>query len=417
MTDETNSEPSFWLDGRPVYGSLGVLAYDAESGLVQCHVCGARMRRLQTHIRVHGLTSDGYRSRYRLGSQPLQAPDLQKPRMRWDSSAGRLHGEIGVLAYDELENRVQCHVCGGWRKAINNSHLAFHGLTAREYKEEFGLNLTTPLQVPDVSEAKRCLNLVQNTGRRLKKSIKGEKTGRKNVLQRRTPQYFKTHWDQEGRARSTERHRRFSDQQLLDAVSGLRSELGGIVTKKDVDARSRVDPDFPNSTTVINRLGPWADICGKIGQSPRAAIERRSQQQRLTATREDVLDALRELQDRLGTLLTRDLLLRCRRAAPPGMSQAVPTASAINILFGSWQGVLDALEQPPAPHREWSDDEILDALRRLERQIGRPFTKSMLAGPGARSGPPGHRSGLPSANTLRRRFGSVEAARAAMHRR
>ena len=36
---------------------------------------------------------------------------------------GHLHGELGVLAYDELEDRIQCHACGGWYQKLESRHL------------------------------------------------------------------------------------------------------------------------------------------------------------------------------------------------------------------------------------------------------------------------------------------------------
>ena len=35
-----------------------------------------------------------------------------------------LHGEVGVLAYDEVADRIQCRVCGRWLQKIESRHLA-----------------------------------------------------------------------------------------------------------------------------------------------------------------------------------------------------------------------------------------------------------------------------------------------------
>jgi len=51
------------------------------------------------------------------------------------------HGELGVLAYDELADRIQCHVCGGWYRRLTLWHLRCHGLDAWYYKETFGLSV------------------------------------------------------------------------------------------------------------------------------------------------------------------------------------------------------------------------------------------------------------------------------------
>lgn len=48
-------------------------------------------------------------------------------------------GEVGVLAYDAMEDKVQCHICGKWFQFLAG-HLRTHGITVFEYKEQFGLN-------------------------------------------------------------------------------------------------------------------------------------------------------------------------------------------------------------------------------------------------------------------------------------
>src|SRR5947209_6324170 len=61
-----------------------------------------------------------------------------------------LHGSRGVLAYDEVTDRVQCHACGGWYRMLSAEHLKRHGLTAAAYKERYGL-VGTALQSPRVT--------------------------------------------------------------------------------------------------------------------------------------------------------------------------------------------------------------------------------------------------------------------------
>lgn len=50
------------------------------------------------------------------------------------------YGEGGILAYDPVEDKVQCHICGKWFRGLNNHVLRAHGWTADDYREEFGLN-------------------------------------------------------------------------------------------------------------------------------------------------------------------------------------------------------------------------------------------------------------------------------------
>jgi hypothetical protein len=53
-------------------------------------------------------------------------------------------GELGLLAYELGEDKVQCHICGKWFHFLAG-HIKKHGISVFEYKEEFGLNRNHPL--------------------------------------------------------------------------------------------------------------------------------------------------------------------------------------------------------------------------------------------------------------------------------
>lgn len=48
------------------------------------------------------------------------------------------YGFQGVMLLDEIEDKVQCHYCGKWYKALS-AHIKTHGLGASDYKKEVGL--------------------------------------------------------------------------------------------------------------------------------------------------------------------------------------------------------------------------------------------------------------------------------------
>jgi predicted nucleic acid-binding Zn-ribbon protein len=57
-------------------------------------------------------------------------------------------GQLGELAYDPDEDKVQCHLCGGWYRAIGSSHLRqWHGWTLEAYRDAFRL----PMQLASCS--------------------------------------------------------------------------------------------------------------------------------------------------------------------------------------------------------------------------------------------------------------------------
>ena len=33
------------------------------------------------------------------------------------------YGRLGEIAYDSVEDKVQCHLCGGWFRQVAGSHL------------------------------------------------------------------------------------------------------------------------------------------------------------------------------------------------------------------------------------------------------------------------------------------------------
>ncbi len=71
-------------DGTPFFGRLGVVAYDRDEDLVQCHLCGRWLRIVGgTHVRWHGWTIERYRAAFELRSNvPTCAPGLSSIERR-----------------------------------------------------------------------------------------------------------------------------------------------------------------------------------------------------------------------------------------------------------------------------------------------------------------------------------------------
>jgi len=71
------------------------------------------------------------------------------------AEAPNLYGQLGILAYDPVEDKVQCHICGKWYVYLF-PHLRWkHGLSDDDYREGFGLNKTQPLCAEVLSEKHR----------------------------------------------------------------------------------------------------------------------------------------------------------------------------------------------------------------------------------------------------------------------
>jgi len=69
--------------------------------------------------------------------------------------ASTFYGKPGILNYDQVEDKIECHICGRWFVLLD-PHLRWkQNLTSDEYREDFELNRTQPLCTPSLSEKHR----------------------------------------------------------------------------------------------------------------------------------------------------------------------------------------------------------------------------------------------------------------------
>ncbi|MBA7698540.1 hypothetical protein ES703_107218 [subsurface metagenome] len=52
----------------------------------------------------------------------------------------KIYGDVGIVAYDPIEDRLQCHLCGKWFRGLGVHVVVAHGWSADDYREEFSLN-------------------------------------------------------------------------------------------------------------------------------------------------------------------------------------------------------------------------------------------------------------------------------------
>ncbi len=52
----------------------------------------------------------------------------------------KIYGTVGIVTYDPIADKLQCHLCGKWRRGLSAHIVGAHGWTADDYREEFGLN-------------------------------------------------------------------------------------------------------------------------------------------------------------------------------------------------------------------------------------------------------------------------------------
>ena len=65
------------------------------------------------------------------------------------------HGYQGVVLYDDVSDRVQCHVCGKFYQNVGSHANKKHQMSADDYKIKFGLTLRTALCSVGLSSRRR----------------------------------------------------------------------------------------------------------------------------------------------------------------------------------------------------------------------------------------------------------------------
>ena len=93
------------------------------------------------------------------------------------------YGYQGVLCYNQEKDKVLCHFCGRFFRAINNGHLGkIHGMTAEEYKQKIELSQNSALLGEGTRikymERPRSLEHLKNFKKAIKKRSQLIKQGR-----------------------------------------------------------------------------------------------------------------------------------------------------------------------------------------------------------------------------------------------
>lgn len=49
------------------------------------------------------------------------------------------YGDVGIVAYDPIEDKLQCHLCRKWFRGLGVHVVVAHGWSADDYRGEFGM--------------------------------------------------------------------------------------------------------------------------------------------------------------------------------------------------------------------------------------------------------------------------------------
>jgi hypothetical protein len=147
----------------PVEGSRAVAAQSA----YQDHAGAGRIarpsrRRVPAFVLLAGCVGDAATMR-RADAPSSGAAMIRSVQARIDGgSVGRLEdgtayfAPLGQLLWDPEDDRVKCHLCGGWFRFLGSSHLLrTHGWTLARYREAFQLRGNVPTCSEQLSAAHR----------------------------------------------------------------------------------------------------------------------------------------------------------------------------------------------------------------------------------------------------------------------
>lgn len=207
--------------------------------------------------------------------------NYKEPFMRYEGG----YGYQGVLLFDAVEEKIQCHLCGEWFAYLPYHLRREHSTSASEYKEMVGLAKTTAL----ISEKQRALliergierfkNLKapqkrsEETKKKISESLKNfrrEHENKRGTCPEQLIDRLKKKYEElghtPGRIRGTDK--REMDKHIYTKVFGSferACELAGIPYHKPGDTRKRGKPmeSLTTREELLGYLGKFKEINGR----------------------------------------------------------------------------------------------------------------------------------------------------------
>lgn len=198
------------------------------------------------------------RKKYKTGNDFAHSffGNVKEPLMK----AEGYHGYLGVIAYNKKKDKIQCHICGLFFRALSGSgHLKIHGINGDEYKEKFSIARTVAL----VGEGTREKNLQAVLNRKdypdLVKALKKYSDSPEGLKQRRTTNLKKK------RRLSSKNITGHCPAQLAQKIKDLEGKLGFVPNSEDFKREYK----GKYMSTIIQTFGSYNKAVEFAGFKPR----------------------------------------------------------------------------------------------------------------------------------------------------
>jgi hypothetical protein len=163
-------------------------------------------------------------------------------------------GYVGTIATNEEHTHIQCHLCGLLFKSLSG-HVKTHELTTRQYKEKFGLALTSSL----ASESQRKVHM--GTYQKLWSEERKDQVRKMahNIKRRPGSKRGGTTWSAERRNKAGN-----CSEQVLQHIRDLAKELGH--TPSITEFQHKHHHNYMGS--IRYHHGTWTNAVKKAGYTP-----------------------------------------------------------------------------------------------------------------------------------------------------
>lgn len=235
--------------------------------------------------------------------------NYKEPFMKYEEG----FGFRGVLLFDGMTDRIQCHLCGDWMEYLPNHLKREHSMTAAQYKDRVGLRQSTAL----LGEMQRAKLISNGLERRLSNLvIQGAKSAEQREKIRQTS-------IRNGELMENKNERGTCPLQLITRLQNLASKLGRTPLNREITFDATLRKVFGNVKTAMLRAGLTPRASGRTVNNWRAKNP--------TYTRETLIQAFRDFRE--------------ANDRNPSSSDArrglVPRPENYYKHFGNWKTALD----------------------------------------------------------------------------